>query len=285
MILGKTQWSGERNIMSKSSKYVLAAGCSFTDPNFESVIYDDYDANFTKWPEIFGDYLHLPVKNIGRSGVDNTYIFQKLVEDIAENHDKIEIVVVGWTELHRYNIYGQQFHNPASWIKKHFQDRKNIGRIEFMQASEPFYHWIFSKGLNEYPKSNMSIVKNSLENLFTRIATLQKLCESYGIKHLQAGLSGSVNRTYFDLADAIGVKTSWSADDTFRAMMATQSFHKVNSAYIIGWPFLEELGGKEFNFSYRKKEWQVGEDDPHPNEIGHQAIAQLYIDKYNQIYV
>jgi hypothetical protein len=271
--------------MSKSSKYVLAAGCSFTDPNFESVIYDDYDASFTKWPEIFADYLDLPVKNFGRSGVDNTYIFQRLVEDIAENHDKIEIVLVGWTELHRYNIFGNQFHNPASWIKGHFENRKKVPYVEFMKASEPFYHWMFTEGLNTSPKSNRSIIRSSLENLFVRMSTLQKLCEIHGIKHLQAGLSGSVNRGYFDLASTLGVPTFWDKDHTFHAMMSTQNFHKVNGAHVIGWPFLEELGGKEFNFSYRKKEWQVGENDPHPNEIGHQAIAQLYIDKYNEIYV
>mgnify|MGYP000150112708 CR=1 FL=1 len=72
--------------MSKSSKYILAAGCSFTHKDFTSNVYTELDTSYPKWPEIFGEYKNLPVENLGQSGVGNDYITNIVTRRILEDH-------------------------------------------------------------------------------------------------------------------------------------------------------------------------------------------------------
>ena len=287
MILGKTQWSGEKNIMSKSSKYILSVGCSYTDPNFKSQYYPEFDTSYKKWPNLVGDYLNLSVKNLARSGVDNEYIFRKAVEDIILNHKNIELVVLGWTEWHRFNVYELHNHNPASYIRKHHLEN-GFCHSDWMNAAQDYYEWLFRDIGKKPPTARTNIVRVGLENLFNRIFLIQELCDTFNIKHIQMSLSGSVNRWYQWYAPLLGENFQWEPDnETFQAIMHCESFLEVNGSHVVGWPFLKSLNGFEYNGSpgARDPETIVGPKDPHPNEEGHKKIAQYFIEKYKEIYL
>lgn len=273
--------------MSKSSKYILSVGCSYTDPNFKSLYYPEFDASYDKWPDLVGDYLNLPAKNLARSGVDNEYIFTKAVEDIILNHKSIELVVLGWTEWHRFNVYENHFHNPATTIRRlHLED--NAFSNEWMDATKDYYVWLFRDIGKKPPFAKTNIVRAGLENLFNRIFLIQELCNTFNIKHIQMSLSGSVNRWYQHYAQFLGEDFQWRPDnETFQAMMHCKSFLEVDGSHVVGWPFLESFKGFEYNIlpGVRDPEIVVGPKDPHPNKEGHKKIAQYFIEKYKEIYL
>lgn len=243
---------------SKSSKYILAAGCSFTDEKFKSMFHPEMDVSFDKWPTILGDNLELLVKNVGACGIDNTQIYHRAVADIIENHDKIELVVIGWTGHKRFVTYDKQNHNPEVYVRK---TDKFYNDQSFKGAAMNYYHWLEN---NDYMGST------PFEVLFSRMYLIQKLCDDFGIKHIQASLCGGFSREP-DLSK------------TFNRVIDSPSFEKVNPSNIIGWPFLNTLGGFEFNMISRVN--VLSKEDRHPNAKGHEEIAKLYYEKYKEIYL
>lgn len=262
--------------MSKSSKYILACGCSYTDPNFKSTILPDFDCSFSKWPELVGDHLGLVVKNIAQSGIGNDLIFTKTIEDIIQNHERIELVLIGWSEWHRFASYDIHFHNPESTLKP-----KNPNDITpYNKASLDFYKYLWTKDFARFTKNGMS-------SWFKRIVMIQKLCDSFGIKHIQATLCGSVNRAnYKPLEEILGIEIFHNPNAMLNIILNSEHFYKVKPENIIGWPFLEQAGGFEFNRTNMIPiDYRVGGNDMHPRREGHEFIAQYYIEKYKEIYL
>jgi len=263
--------------MSKSSKYILACGCSYTDPNFKSTVFPNFDCNFKKWPELVGDHLDYVVKNIAQSGIGNDLIFTRTIEDIIHNHERIELVLIGWSEWHRFASYDVHFHNPESTLKP--RHPKNITR--YNKASLDYYKFLWTQ------REFHNFVKNGMATWLKRIVMLQKLCDSYGIKHIQATLCGSVNRTnYKPMENIIGEEINYAPGVMLNILMNNADFFNVQGENIIGWPFLEQAGGFEFNRTNMIPiEYRVGGNDMHPNREGHEFIAQYYIEKYKEIYL
>lgn len=244
---------------SKSSKYILAAGCSFTAENFKSAFHPEMDVSYDKWPTILGDKLDLMVKNLGECGIDNTQIYHRAVADIIENHDRIELVVIGWSQHTRFMVYDTHGHHPSLHLKN--LDKQKVVKNDFVESSMDYYKFIEDKNYLDVAP---------FEVLFSRIYLLQKLCDSFGIKHVQGSLCGQFNSYKF-------------SDLIFANIISSKSFTKVNKKHIIGWPFLIDMGG--FEYDHIDKVNHVSDIDKHPNEKGHKEIAELYYKKYKEIYL
>jgi len=78
-------------------KTLLVSGCSWTDPNFESVHHPEMDTSWKKWPEILAEKLELNLVNVAFSGSGNQYIYTSLLDKIVEL-DNIALVIAGWSK-------------------------------------------------------------------------------------------------------------------------------------------------------------------------------------------
>jgi hypothetical protein len=267
-------------------KYILASGCSYTDDDFTSLLYPDYDTSYDKWPSILGEKLELPVKNIARSGVGNDYIFNKTVEDISKNYKNIELVVIGWTEAWRWCVFDYEYHNPMSGLTK---TRKG-GVQDYNVMSIPYYKHLFIDNLiNQSPYKGSYLYRMCAEDLFSKIIAIQNLCKAFGIKLIMSTLCGCFNRNGMKtLYAALGMdptKHDYSVDSTAIALMQCKNFYDVDKSTIIGWPFVDLLGGFEFNFGILLEHLRIGEGDGHPNKKGHKLIADYYYEHYQKIYL
>jgi len=273
--------------MSKSSKYILACGCSFTDENFTSVVVPEYDTSYDKWPALLGDMLDLPVKNIARSGVGNDYIFMKLVADIVKNHENIDLVVVGWTDMQRFVVYDMHFHNPESGLAPNH----DLYRSGYHLAAEDYYMYLWEEHVNKsHGNSNQHLWRLSAEALFSRMVALQRLCKSFNIKLLQSSLHGVFNRQKYDHLNARrkDLNIQFDATEGLTAVMSCPSFYEVNPKGVIGWPFIKALGGFEFgSLKILTPEHLINKDvgEWHPNKKGHELIAEYYAREYKKIYL
>lgn len=267
--------------MSKSSKYILAAGCSFTHKDFTSNVYTELDTSYPKWPEIFGEYKNLPVENLGQSGVGNDYITNIVTRRILEDHKNIDTVVIGWSEIFRYTIYEKYRLNPIPAL---FRPKREL--LPFQEASRPMFEYMFKEDL-----VNRHFDVNNPDNLFVwqvrswvnGMWQIQELCKTFGIKFIMAKLCGSISLGKFVQCEkSFRDKLTWTEVEWAITYSKIEELLKLDSRHYIGYPFLKGIGGS--TFEYKLKGYELHPDDPHPNGEGHEFIAKEFYEKYTKVY-
>lgn len=76
---------------------ILALGCSFAAG---SELVNPRDS---AWPNVLGKMLEADVVNESENGGSNEMIFRKAIVETVTN--KYDLVVIGWTEPHRFEVY------------------------------------------------------------------------------------------------------------------------------------------------------------------------------------
>tara|TARA_B110000503_G_C6995527_1_gene349247 strand:+ start:50 stop:856 length:807 start_codon:yes stop_codon:yes gene_type:complete len=267
--------------MSKSSKYILAGGCSFTDKNFKSNIHTELDTSYPKWPELFGEYKNLPVENLGLCGAGNDYITNVVTRRILEDHRNIDTVVIGWTEIFRYSIYEKYRLNPIPTLYR--PNRKSTVEEE---AARPMFEYMFREHF-----INRHFSPNKPDNLFVwqvrswanGMWQIQELCKTFGIKFIMGKLCGSISLGKFEQCEkSFKDKLTWTEVEWAITYSKIEELLKLDSQHYIGYPFLKGLGG--YTFEHSLTGYELHPDDAHPNGEGHEFIAKEFYEQYAKVY-
>jgi len=267
--------------MLKSSKYMLACGDSFTDPDFQSIFYPDYDCSYAKWPELLANKMNISkVVNLGRSGASNNYIFDTAVDHILENFDKIEIVAIGTTEAWRFTAYNRYFINMISSLQKDRFPHLDHA-LEYQNAIIPFVECIVSRLISE--KHGEHTIRILLGEYVKQVLRIQRLCKKLNIRFVITNLLGpftwaSVNRI---AREHFNTTLPYDSNRAAEQILSIEGFYDVDAASFCGWPGFLQLGGKcptDANVSgFQREAMTVGPKDGHPNALGHIHIAdKLY---------
>lgn len=286
-------------------KTLLVGGCSFTDKNFYSVAYPDYDANFPKWPELVGEEFDWNVINTARSGDSIEMITNKIISELWQKKDSISVVMVGLTEAVRYSLYDLHSVVPIHIFQNHYgypEENGNRKRFDLLDREIPMV------GMAKYIFENMmrkddgnpwrNMYKPALRRYYTCVCNIIMLCEALNIKYIiganlqpietytvqvamqSSDFSDEMKElvTYENLERAIGKEVIKIMDH----LNANQKFPIRNC---IGYPFVKSLGGRHTtDFMSGNFDYQVGRWDAHPNQKGHELIAKQFIDKYKERY-
>lgn len=275
------------------TKYLLAAGCSYTDANWKSNLELDYDCSFKKWPELLGNKLDLPVVNLGKSGIDNSMIFNNALKKIVEDHENIRLVCIGWTESLRFNLYHKIYCNFLEAVspKMSLSVLNTQKKQKSIEAAFPFYKWIFERTMdNQPPENSKNLINTAVRDWLDMIHMLTLICEKYEIPIIHAPMISTINRNHFhDFESKMGIQTKWdltgAAKMIYNLMM--DDYNHLDTDKIIGWPVSELLDGFDVSTLIRKDidKYAVSNLDTHPSALGHEKIAELYYEKYKEIYV
>jgi len=268
--------------MSKSSKYILAAGCSFTDEDFTSMPHPDMDVSFPKWPAILGEYLDLGVVNIGRCGVGNDYIMRRVITHILKNCEKIELVVIGWTELQRFNIHGELHFNPNPAFLN--PDRKLPFHAE---AARPLFNYLYKKYLIDhcYNPGHENLFIWQMMDWFDQMFQVQEICKKFNIKFIMASLCGSLEIERYASSVANGGLGDLNFNSIQWALMFgnNERLYDLDNKHYWGYPFIQAMNGKGMD-QFIPKSHRISDSDMHPNELGHELIARRYYEQYAKVY-
>jgi hypothetical protein len=236
-------------------KYILTAGTSYSDSEWRSHDDPDADSNFKKWPDLISEKLNLPVKNISKTGASNIYLYDKLMSNILENPEKIDLVVVEWTHGLKTSLYSQYDINNI------YCEDHDPNFLEELNS--------FSKKLKEHiDKKELHI--DCIEQTLRLICYLDDFCRMKQIPII-----------HFPLVNIF--KTDTKQPDFFDRILNLKYFNRINNMNnVIGWPSDKKLGGytflsKYYNFVLSKK-------DMHPNSVGQKFIAEEIYNKYIEIY-
>ena len=275
------------------TKYLLAAGCSYTDANFKSNIELDYDCSFKKWPELLSNKLNMPVVNLGKSGIDNDMIFNNALKKIVEDHENIRLVCIGWTESLRFNLYHKIYYNFLEAVspKQRLSVQNTEKKQKSIEAAFPLYKWIFKHFMdNQPPEHSKNLINIAVRDWLDMIHMLTSICEKYEIPIIHMPMLSNINRHHFrEFELKMGIQTKWdikgSAKMIYNLMM--DDYNHLDTDKIIGWPVSELLDGFDFSTIINNNidKYALSKLDTHPNANGHEKIAELYYEKYKEIYV
>ena len=229
---------------------IVAAGCSFTASDFRSHVYKDYDVSYPKWPEIVAGHLKTDLVNFAKCGYGNDYIVDKMVPFILNNYKDIHLVVIGWTEALRFNIYHQHHFNPTHWLNGNDSD-------PYSNAYK-FLNTPYSVAQRIMRETDLDVMADKLEEEYS---TLISLCKHLNLKYI---FGQTLRPIDYDKINYI-----------FKDL-------NIDESNFIGHP-IYDLSIYEI-MSHDINRYTIGEDDRHPNAEGHRMIANLYIKKYGELY-
>lgn len=280
-------------------KYVLAVGDSFTDRDWKSEAYPDVDCSFKKWPELLANKLNCDVLNLGRCGVGNEYIVNSAIDWILDHHENIRVVVAGFTEAWRFNLYGHHSINPIVHRFRSFKEHTLEGRDDLNEkelapglfardfsptenSTRPLCDHIINEFLD--PEQFATAARIMFENFLSSAVRLQKICKQYDIPLVMTSLMNPINYGAFGHLTR-PEKPHFTYEQLSRKFTQCQHFFSIDKKSFIGWPIYEPIGGKNINAEIYNNGLTMGPLDGHPNKKGHHYIAQTYYEHYFKHYV
>lgn len=142
--------------------YLLANGCSWTDPNYNpnNEKYFSLDHKFTTWPEVLGHYMDLDVVNIGLSGSSNRSIVARTFDYLVSHDDDLPeycfIQLSEWDRFNMVSIYSHyHLYNPLNMLAIE-QRGKVVGSLNHWQRD------LLDKFENSIRKDNNIAVCNAV---------------------------------------------------------------------------------------------------------------------------
>lgn len=270
-------------------KYILAAGCSFTDAGWSSSHYPDYDCSYPKWPEVLGDKLGVDnVVNLGKSGACNEFIINKVIDHIL-HEEKPWLVVIGLSEAHRFSPYGSHWYgliNPHILGRQSVEENAKFFTLtEWTEAFVPVGDWLISRDQH----NGHDIMREVLSNYIRQVNRIVSFCHRLNIKVIISSLLWPVDIHDYDAYRAfhkLPKKHQWTSNAIAKMFMNCKGFDDVDPKTFIGWPIYPDLGGDMFctNENGYDTNMTIGPLDGHPNALGHQYIAEKYYEHYKKTY-
>lgn len=257
-------------------KMLLAVGCSFTDKNFKSLHYPEYDCSFPKWPEIVGDRLDMVVLNEAQCGYGNDQIANIVIDKLLNNFENIDTVMIGWSEIWRFSPYDYYRINPMAERKVHADNLTSNALKENLTDKI----WL------DILKYKHDALYHIIKNFYKQILRVQKICELFNVKLIQHHLCGSLEMHRFNYAAKM-YDTTWdySKVEWGYLLSTTPGFYHIDKDNFIGYPFIRDFGGYSYVDTEHHRDFKLGLKDGHPNAAGHEHIAEMYYEQYKKIYL
>ena len=276
-------------------KTLLAVGCSFTNPKYQSKEHPEMGCSWPKWPEVLGNKLGYNVVNLGHNGGSNDSILRSAQDYMIEN--KVDMVCALWTEPFRFNIHDCIFN---SW----YTDIIAESGEKLTEIQKGFLKTQASKVINGSELAHQLMkgdkhIKLANEQL-RYIHTLDVIGTSHNVPvyHMQG--CALWRRWLYELyyrstvyADKGGCMGAPGRLDICFNKAAKEKFNQwleafLDSPYfaildkqtnIWGWPFYQEIGGSlPLAAASESAGDRISNTDTHPSAKGHQKIASQFME-------
>lgn len=258
--------------------YLLALGCSWTDPNYFSFPHPDLDCSWDKWPNYVAQVLNVPAVNKGRSGSSNQYAFRELLDAVLSDNPPSHIIwqLTDWSRV--------QLADRRLMPCKRF-DACVYDGIHRKQSAE------YLMGLHSIPLAldgPIPIINNTLYYIQKAIILCRRLDIALHIfqsdvdiwpfpeKYFRSYLkelekdNPTTYKIYYDMIDG-RLENLFLTQELIKSILDLQLFKPIddlNPSEIYGWPLWREFGGKRILAKSK-----ISEEDPHPDAQGQKNIA------------
>lgn len=270
---------------------LIASGCSYTDEkyiSFDKDIPETEQSGWDFWPKIMADELGLDYINKARAGAGNQHVFNSLIEEIIKYGDRVHTVAVLWTGSDRLPLFDHWL-NPIVEL----QDNKRMG---WPDDYDPFL-WQEYTGIGKVSKKyfasksfSKKCWKTMIQDPLKYMAALIDLCRSRDIKLIMGQGIMYYNNVLLDFALEDGNilhQNYINENEAIEYFLNNPMFSYLekNKDIFVGWPLLNKLGGTNFEVHrHNKEEYFISKKDRHPNAKGQKLFADIFLERYKQIY-
>ena len=252
--------------MSKK-KVLLTSGCSFTD-NWWTKKY-----GFPVWSELLAKELDLDCINLGKRGLGNDYIFNSIIDKLATEKDRVDLVVVMWSEFARIDFEVKEEDDTDTHVKKGLPwiSVSNSSNVSHTNLREVLTTFINEKDLNgtliyRKPFEMAELIKKSLRTFYI----FQEFMERMNIPYIQ--IIGT--HPFKGIAQHKKAATH---------LIDSPYLDQINKKTFLGWPIFKGIGGWCIgDVLNRMENVRMSTEDSHPNQKGHKVIADLLRDNYDR---
>ncbi len=272
----------------------IIVGCSYT--------YYEYEIDGLTKNHSWTDYLGFKkVFNFARPGLGNRgmtdrvlyflltgYVFKKNTNiiDMSNLSPKVDRIIIALSGWDRFTTPYQQFIPSHYWWRDEEEYKNDIDKNRNPSAKELMWWWQKRWGDPDlYEKSGQSIIINMIDETLKGLLTVAYICEQKKIPlHVFQLLRPWTNKIPED-------KRNIFNEICFKHLTDSQLSHELHSLKytdLIGFPFDENIGGREFwDPLYAKHEphnIRISLTDPkdaHPNEFGHKLVAEKVLNELN----
>ena len=252
----------------KMTKWLIASGDSWTagtnvrDQYGKAVFWVNGKKNpskyvnpeFPLWPEVLAKNLGMKYLNVGRGGSGNEFIYNRMIDALVEE-DNIGFAVCFWSHFDRVDFAKHTIKlNPM--ILDSFKDTfpKHL-KIKQQEVIDVMYKHDMADGIWNFEKS------------LRWMLAFQNHCEASNIPYIQA-------QAFYPTFQ----------EECPRLLLEHPIYDHIKENHFIGWPIYKELGG--FSLSDKignnlRVNWPI---DMHPNQEGHELIANVFYNRYQELY-
>lgn len=256
-----------------TKKKLIVGGDSWTDPNFKSNIDLTHIKDYNSWPEILNELFgnKYDIVNTACSGYGNDYIISQTIKAVSENVDEVGLVVLTLSEYSRFNVGNHRKCFPYELFKiiSKLNSGESIESINSNELSQYVYEMFSSTNDNE------QAVSIAVTSLLSRIITFQTYCEKYSIPYIIVPFLDQfeiIIRRF--LSTSAKLKNVWTPKNIAKHMTNNDLFYMIDDEKIIGWPFVDTLGGFVID-EILTEDLRIGNGDFHPGKSGHKKIAEM----------
>lgn len=266
-----------------AKKILLVSGCSYTDKDFRSATDPSVVVDWDPWPQYVADALNLQCVNKGKSGSGTDYIFDSIIDGIAEYGNRIDTIMVLWTGADRTEFFDRvllpihecHLENVST---QNWQKDFGFNNLSYSYLNSPNTNkkWIYSR-----------MMVNPLRKMFA----LLEICERLNIKIIMAQGLVYFNTPAINLLAAEGKiheSCKLTPDEVSEMFMDNPYFPQLEKKrkHLIGWPFFSRIGGYALDYIRfdMGKDYFCSDIDWHPNKLGHELFAEKFLEQYYKVY-
>ena len=281
-------------------KILIVSGCSWTDPNQLSEdinVSDNIVRNYNRWPSMLADKLDMNLINYGKIASGNEYICSSLIDNISSmNENKrnnIGLVIVAWSEAKRTDFEYRKNENDY-YVNGLFstRDKKRYNKDYIWDSvlyTDPLRGDMFyrvKKSIRYMYLLQTFLKFNNIPYKMVQAVPLQQL-SNLGTEFNLDFTFGSSQRA--DTIRNLDVVQNDFNKELSSALVDFQLYHSIDKNNFIGWPTLMQLDGYSLYDKLNKKTDFISDlttfteykKDNHPNQNGHNKIANIILNNIN----
>jgi len=250
---------------------LIAIGCSYTEHYLNSM-HTEIKLDFMRWPQILANKLDMKCHNLGLCGMGHEYMISKLL-DVIMSERNIGLIVIMWSE----------------WQRMDFEHENYWQRLMPQRDNSQVEQWPLDIDARTVLLNYNNTCAATMYSL-RKFLTAQKLMRDIPYIMIQ-GPDPLPDPLYLHPKnDQISFESVIkNRKISIKQIIKSPINYEINEDKFMGWPIFENMGGYSVDNILDKvdptrNKFRVSSEDSHPNGEGHEYIAKMLHDKYEEIY-
>jgi hypothetical protein len=257
-----------------STKTLIVSGDSFTVPNM-------HDIAPKPWASYLAEKAGWNIINAAKGGASNHYIFNSIIDELEKHRGEDVYACVLWSEPLRINLFDSScvvLNSVKHLLNKaqNHPEEMTYTHREYVKTNHAITRKIVDDMKLRYDENFFEIYDKMINHTLRFFKLFEDYCDHNNIKYSHAScLHPFGDETIFDLL------IEPDEDENLASVEFKKGLQRIKkSSYCKQLSDSKNYMGFEFSVSdwIRQTKHYISEFSHHPNDLGHQKVAEIYYD-------